>query len=71
MGTAAAGTAYYQVSATTLDENMLLRELAPLQKIGDNHPKYLLTLDEYMPEAKYGGILKLNAVDWLLEKAIR
>ena len=39
-------TAYYQVSATTLDENVLQRELAPLRKVRDNYPKYLLTLDE-------------------------
>jgi predicted AAA+ superfamily ATPase len=68
--TGAAGTAgvsYYQVSATVLDENTLRRELEPLQKIQDNYPNYLLTLDEYMPAANYGGILQMNIIDWLLE----
>jgi predicted AAA+ superfamily ATPase len=62
----ASGFAYYQVAATVLDENTLRRELEPLQKIRDNHPKYLLTLDEYMPNANYDGILQVNVVDWLL-----
>jgi len=60
------GIAYYQVSASTLDENTLKRELEPLQKIPDNYPKFLLTLDEIMPNANYDGILKMSVIDWLL-----
>lgn len=59
-------TFYYQVAATTLDEQTLMRELAPLKMINDNHPKTLLTLDEIMPTANYEGIQKQNAIDWLL-----
>lgn len=59
-------TIYYQVSATTLDENVLQRELAPLQKVRDNYPKYLLTLDEAFGTADYDGIKKLNVLEWLL-----
>ena len=62
----ASGIAYYQVAATVLDENTLRRELEPLQKIRDNYPKYLLTLDEYMPDANYDGIVQMNGIDWLL-----
>jgi predicted AAA+ superfamily ATPase len=62
------GLSYYQVSASTLDENTLKRELEPLQKISDNHPKFLLTLDEYMPNANYDGIRKISIIDWLLNK---
>lgn len=58
---------YYQVSATTLEENTLKQELAPFQKIKDNYPKYLLTLDEIFGTADYGGIKKLNVLDWLLK----
>ena len=58
---------YYQVSATTLEENTLKRELAPFQKIKDNYPKYLLTLDEIFGTADYDGIKKLNVLDWLLK----
>lgn len=48
--------AYYQVSASTLDEKTLERELAPYKKVKDNYPKYLLTLDEVFREANYEGI---------------
>lgn len=57
---------YYQVAATTLDENVLNRELAPFKKVGDNYPKYLLTLDEIFGTADYNGIKKLNVLEWLL-----
>ncbi|MCF0238505.1 MAG: ATP-binding protein, partial [Sphaerochaetaceae bacterium] len=60
-------TFYYQVAATVRDENTLKRELAPLQKIADHYPKYILTLDED-PEADYSGIRRINALDWLLGK---
>lgn len=60
-------TVYYQVAATTLDEDVLKRELAPLQKIPDNYPKLLLTLDEVFATADYDGIRKRNVLDWLLE----
>lgn len=36
---------YYQVLATTFDENNLKRELAPFKRVGDNYPKYLITFD--------------------------
>lgn len=60
--------AYYQVAATTLDENVLKRELAPLKNIKDNYPKYLLTLDELFEDMNYDGVQKLNALKWFLEK---
>jgi len=58
-------TIYYQVSASVRDEGTLARELRPLQKITDNYPKYILTLDED-PEADYEGIRRINAIDYLL-----
>jgi len=61
------GVCYYQVAATVLDENTLARELAPLQKIPDHHPKFLLTLDDIMPNANHDGIRQINALDWLLD----
>lgn len=60
------GLLYFQVAATTLDEDVLRRELAPLQNIQDNYPKFLLTLDDVFATADYGGIKKRNALDWLL-----
>jgi predicted AAA+ superfamily ATPase len=62
------GLTYIQVSASTLDENTLKRELESLQKITDNHPKLLLTMDEYIQNANYDGIRKLSVLDWLLGK---
>jgi predicted AAA+ superfamily ATPase len=59
------GVAYYQVSATVLAPQTLERELAPLQRIPDNHPKYLLTLDEIGRGANHDGIIQLNVMDWL------
>lgn len=61
------GLVYFQVAATTLDEDVLRRELAPLQRISDNYPKFLLTLDDVFATADYDGIQKRNALDWLLE----
>lgn len=58
---------YYQVAASVRDENTLKRELASLQKINDNYPKVILTLDED-PEADYEGIRRINALEWLMRK---
>jgi len=64
----AEGTTYFQVAASVLDDNTLRRELKPLQKINDNYPKILLTLDEIIPNRDYDGIKYLNALDWLLHE---
>ena len=56
---------YYQVAATVRDESTLRRELRPLQKINDHYRKYILTLDED-PDADYNGIIRTNALNWLL-----
>jgi len=56
---------YYQVAMTALEESVRERELDPLQKVGDNYPKYLLTLDFITGD--YEGILQMNLVDWLLQ----
>lgn len=59
-------TIYYQVSLTTREESTLNRELNPLQKINDNYPKIILTMDEDL-DADFNGIRKINVVDWLLK----
>ncbi len=56
------------VSASVLDENTLRRELEPLRRIPDHHPKFLLTLDEIGAGANYDGIRQFNLIDWLLDK---
>ena len=57
---------YYQVSASVLDEKTLERELTPLQEINDNHPKFLLTLDDIGNGSNHEGIKQINIIDWLL-----
>lgn len=63
------GITYYQVSASVLDENTLRRELAPLEKIPDHHPKVLLTLDDIGAGANYSGIRQRNVLNWLLKSS--
>jgi predicted AAA+ superfamily ATPase len=55
---------YYQVALTALDERVQERELAPLRRVGDNYPKYLLTLD--FISGDHEGIKQVNLIDWLL-----
>ena len=42
------------------------RGLAPLKSIRDNHPKFLLTLDND-PPLDHDGIKRMNVVDFLLD----
>ena len=65
-------TIYYQVALTTRESadgnnSVLERELAPLKKISDNYPKYILTLDDDL-DADFDGIKKINVLDWLTKE---
>lgn len=53
------------MAATVGDEMTLKRELASLQRISDQYPKYILTLDDD-PSADYDGIKRINALKWLM-----
>lgn len=57
---------YYQVAASVLDSNTFARELAPLQKVPDHYPKFILSLDEI--PMNQDGIKQVNIVDFLLQK---
>ena len=57
---------YYQVAQSVIDENTLLRELAPLQAIKDNYPKFILTRD--FGHTTYKGIRQINVLEWLCEQ---
>ena len=59
-------TIYYQVALTTREDSILARELTPLQKINDNYPKIILTMDDDL-DADFNGIKKINVIDWLLK----
>ena len=56
---------YYQVSLSVLDENVFRREITPLQKINDNYPKYIISMDE-IPMGEE-GINQVNVIDFLLK----
>ncbi len=58
---------YYQVALTVRDENKLKTELASLQAIKDNYPKYLLTLDDD-PPSDHNGIRQINVLDFLMDE---
>jgi hypothetical protein len=56
---------YYQTALTALDERVQEHELDPLRRVGDNYPKYRLTLD--FISGDYEGIKQVNLIDcsWL------
>ncbi len=66
VGTKSSEKIYYQVSATIIDEQIRERELRPLQKIKDNYPKVILTMDQPVFD-DYSGIRIKNILDFLLE----
>lgn len=59
------GIKYIQVAASVREKSTLERELRPLQKIADNYPKCIMTLD-IDPAADYEGIRRINALDYLM-----
>ena len=58
---------YYQVSYSVMEDTTLRRELSPLEKLDDNYPKYLLTMDVLHKTDNHNGIEHKNVLDWLLE----
>ena len=56
---------YVQVAVTVADEDKLAQELRPLALIHDNHPKYIITLDDIFVR-DHDGILTVNAIDFLM-----
>lgn len=62
------GMKYYQVCESVIDPDTRERELSSLRAIPDNHPKYLLTLDDERPTS-HDGIQQLYVLDWLLGEA--
>jgi predicted AAA+ superfamily ATPase len=55
---------YYQAAQSVMDDAALARELAPLEALKDNHPKFILTRDTN--NNNYAGIQHLNVLKWLL-----
>lgn len=61
------GIKYFQVAYTVRDEKTLERKLSALESINDHYPKFILTMD-IDSEVDYNGIIKMNVLDWLLDK---
>jgi len=57
---------YYQVSWEISNTETEKREFAPLEKVKDNYPKYLLSTESFAQNRD--GIIHKNVFDWLLEK---
>ena len=57
------GLKYVQVALSVRDEKTLKREINVLQKIKDNYPKYLITLD--YDKVDYEGIRQIPALEFL------
>jgi predicted AAA+ superfamily ATPase len=60
------GIIYIQVAESVLDETALYQKLDPLNRIDDNFPKILLSMDTGPIDAGYNGIVRQNVIDWLL-----
>ena len=56
---------YYQVAYTVTNEKTYKREISAFDRIRDNYPKFILTLD--YDNKNINGIKKINVIDWLLE----
>lgn len=57
---------YYQVSWEISNQETEKREFAPLEKVKDNYPKYLLTTESFTQNR--AGIIHKNVFEWLLER---
>ncbi|MCQ2770632.1 MAG: ATP-binding protein [Clostridia bacterium] len=56
---------YVQVTESMAMESVRARELTPLQKVGDNYEKMVLSMDD--GEVSHEGIKQINLIDWLLK----
>jgi hypothetical protein len=52
------------------DENTIQREFGNLLKINDNHPKYVVTMDEYNSGSHYNGIEQIHLKDFLIKRSL-
>ena len=57
---------YIQVAYILSDESVVKREFDTYNKIEDNYPKYVITMDKF--DFSQNGIIHKNIIDWLLDK---
>lgn len=48
------------------DDTVINREFNAYEKIEDNYPKYVLSMDKF--DLSQNGIIHKNIIDWLLNK---
>lgn len=57
---------YIQVTYLLQSEQTIAREYGVLEKIKDNYPKYILSMDN-LPASDKNGIVRMNIIDFLLK----
>ncbi|MCD4698493.1 MAG: ATP-binding protein [Bacteroidales bacterium] len=57
---------YIQVTYLLESEHTKLREFGVLEKIKDNFPKYVISMDN-LPASNQNGIIRMNIIDFLLK----
>lgn len=57
---------YYQVAYYLTDEKVIAREFGAFDKIADNYPKYVISMDKF--DFSRDGIVHKNAVNFLMEE---
>jgi predicted AAA+ superfamily ATPase len=60
---------YYQVTLGLFDQKVIEREVKPLKKIGDGHPRTIITYQRY-PFKNIDGIKVISLTDFLSEEFI-
>ena len=58
---------YVQVTYLLQSEQTIKREFGVLEKIKDNYPKYVLSMDR-LPSTNKNGIIRMNIIDFLLRE---
>ena len=56
---------YIQVTYLLASDETIRREFEPLTKIKDNHPKFVISMDEKIWGDDFDGIKRLNIIDFL------
>lgn len=57
---------YIQGAYLLASESVMKQEFDTYEKIKDNYPKYVLSLDEF--DFSQNGIIHKNIIDWLLDE---
>jgi len=60
---------YVQVAYLLKDNKTIEREFSVLEKIKDNYPKFVITMDE-LPKSNRNGISRMHIIDFLMEEII-